>query len=151
MAGGIEERLGCWWGRSWFYKSTIFSKSKIYNIIKKEKKYINYTLKKSLYTLYTGSFCVSVIHLTLSVMDYRIFNVHMWSFLCVFIFWLGKALTNFSCAPDWGRVLTSGLWISSPTLYQLSCPYSRNTTHIIMAAFPSGSPGGAAGPGLKHS
>ena len=36
------------------------------------------------------------------------------------IFWLGKTLTNFSCAPD--RVRTSDLWISSPTLYQLSHP-----------------------------
>ena len=71
-----------------------------------------------------------------SDMGYRIFNVRTWSFLCVRIhtgvghtgnesaqhFWLGKTLTNFSCAPD--GVRTSGLWISSPMLYQLSHPIS---------------------------
>ena len=49
-----------------------------------------------------------------SDMDYRIFNVHTWSFLCVRIhtgvgqtesesaqhFWLGKSHTHFSCAVD---------------------------------------------------
>ena len=38
-------------------------------------------------------------------------------------FWLGKTLTNFSCAAD--RVLTSGLWLSSLTLYQFSHPCSH--------------------------
>ena len=70
-----------------------------------------------------------------SDMDYRIFNVCMRSFLCVHIhtgvgdtdesaqhFWLGKTLTNFSCAHDTDRVRTSGLWISSPMLSLLSHP-----------------------------
>ena len=35
-------------------------------------------------------------------------------------FWLGKTLTNFFHAPD--GVWTSGLWVLSPTLYQLSHP-----------------------------
>ena len=67
-------------------------------------------------------------------MDYRSFNVHMWSFWCVRIhmgvghtdsksaqhFWLEKIITHFSCASD--AVQTSGLWISSLTLYPLSHP-----------------------------
>ena len=36
------------------------------------------------------------------------------------IFWLGKTLTNVSCAPNGVRI--SDLWISSPTLCQLSHP-----------------------------
>ena len=69
-----------------------------------------------------------------SDMDYRSFNVRTWPFLCVHIhtgvghtdsqsaqhLWLGKTLTNRSCAPD--GIRTSGLWISSPTLYPLSHP-----------------------------
>ena len=68
-------------------------------------------------------------------MDYRIFNVRTWSFLCVRIhtgvgytdsetthFWFRKTVTNLSCAPDTDRVRTLGLSISSQTLYQLSHP-----------------------------
>ena len=69
-----------------------------------------------------------------SDMDYRIFNMHTWTFLCVRIhmgfgdidnewaqhFLLGKTLTKFSCALH--GVRTSGLWVLSPTLYQLSHP-----------------------------
>ena len=69
-----------------------------------------------------------------SDVDYRIFNVRTWPFLCVRIHtrrgwahrqrvdttFLTEKLTNFSCAAD--GVRTSGLWISSPTLYRLSHP-----------------------------
>ena len=46
-------------------------------------------------------------------------------------FWVRKTLTNFSCAPD--RVRASCLWISSPTLYQLSHPvmWIKNQSHQI--------------------
>ena len=87
--------------------------------------------------VHAGSFRVSVIHRNPPNydMDFRIFNVRTWSFfLCVrrplhtgvghtdesAHFWLRKTLTNLSCAPD--GVGTSGLWISSPTIYQLSHP-----------------------------
>ena len=68
-------------------------------------------------------------------MDCRIFSVRTWSFLCVHIytqgvghtdnestqqFWLEKTSTIFCCAPE--GVRTSGLWISNPTLSQLSHP-----------------------------
>ena len=69
-----------------------------------------------------------------SDMDYKSFNVRTWPFLCMRIhtgvghtknesaqhFWLGKTLTNCSCAPDGFR--TSGLSISTPTLYDSSHP-----------------------------
>ena len=77
-----------------------------------------------------------------SEMDYRIFNVRTWSFLCVRVhtrvgytdsepaqhFWLGKTLTICYCAPK--GVWTSGLWISSPTSYQLSHP----VTPVILSS-----------------
>ena len=72
-----------------------------------------------------------------SDMDYRIFNMRTWSFLCVHIH-TGVGHTdsqsaehvlirkthnlNFSCAPD--GIRTFVLWIWSPMLYQLS--YSVN-------------------------
>ena len=73
-------------------------------------------------------------------MDYRIFNVCTWSFLCVRIhtgvwhtdsksaqhFWLRKILTKFSCDPD--GVRTSGHWILSLMLYQLSHPVHHPVT-----------------------
>ena len=85
-------------------------------------------------TMHAGSFHVSVIHQT--DIDYRILNVHTWSFICVRIhmgvghtdnesvkhFWLGKTLTNFSCAPGGAGIRTSSFWISSLMLYQLSHP-----------------------------
>ena len=47
-------------------------------------------------------------------------------------FLLGKTLTNLLCVPDAGGVQTSDLWISNPTLYQLSHPitpfYISNVT-----------------------
>ena len=65
--------------------------------------------------------------------DYKIFNGRTWSIVCVHIhtgvghtdksaqhFWLRKTVTNFVCAPD--EVQTSGFWILSLTLYQLSHP-----------------------------
>ena len=64
-------------------------------------------------------------------MDYRIFNMRTW--LCMRIhtgvgytdrvsttFFTWKNSHKFSCAPDAHRARTSGLWISSKTLYQLS-------------------------------
>ena len=79
-------------------------------------------------------------------MDYRIFNVRTWSFLCARIhtwirdtdsesaqhLWFGKTLTIFSCAPDSDGVRTSGLWISSPTLYQWSYPVNCDFTKVWM-------------------
>ena len=78
-------------------------------------------------------------------MDYRIFNVHyMWSFLCMRIhtgvghtdnklapqhFLLWKTLTIFPCAPH--EVQTSGLWISSLTLYQLSHPITQSLSNVF--------------------
>ena len=53
----------------------------------------------------------------------RVRHTHKHFFLIVlFYFWLHYVVRNFSCAPD--GVQTSGLWISSPTLwiYQLSHP-----------------------------
>ena len=61
--------------------------------------------------------------------DYRIFNVHTWSFLCMRVhtgvaahrqrvsttFSTQKNSHNFSCAPDGARVWTPGLWILSST------------------------------------
>ena len=41
---------------------------------------------------------------------------------------LGKTLTIFSCAPN--GVWTLGLWISSPTLYQLSHPVTPRTDSV---------------------
>ena len=77
-------------------------------------------------------------------MDYRIFNVRTWSFLCVHLHsgvghtdsesaqhvWLGETLTNFSCAPD--GVWTSGHrihWILRLTLYQWSHPITRDPSN----------------------
>ena len=72
-----------------------------------------------------------------SDMDYRIFNVHMWSFVCVHAynthrgwahwqvsttFFSRKKITIFFCAPDWAGIRTWGVWISSLMLYQLSHP-----------------------------
>ena len=72
-----------------------------------------------------------------SDMDYRIFNMRTWSFLCVHIhtgvghtdsqsaehFLIRKTHnSNFSCAPD--GIRTFVLWIWSPMFYQLS--YSVN-------------------------
>ena len=58
-------------------------------------------------------------------MDYRIFNVCTWSFLCVRIH-TGVGLTNSESAQHFFlvllRVWTSDLRILSPTLYQLSHP-----------------------------
>ena len=82
-----------------------------------------------------------------SDMDYRIFLtcVRDHSYECIYTqglgtptdksaqhFWLGKTLTNFSCAPD--RVRTLGLWISNLTLYHLShsvtpCIYAASVPH----------------------
>ena len=94
--------------------------------------------------VHAGSVCVSVNHWTLT-MDYRIFNVHTWSFLCMRIhtgvghtnnessqhniFDSDKTVTNFQCAPD--RVWTSGLCMSSPMLYQLSHPTMSSSYRLI--------------------
>ena len=48
-----------------------------------------------------------------------------------------KNVINFSCAPDAGGVQTSGLWISSPTLFQLSHPV---TLSLLLPVYPSSSP-----------
>ena len=67
-------------------------------------------------------------------MDYRIFTVRTWSFVHNYYtgdsdnelaqhFWLGKKNHKFLCAPD--GVWTSGLRISSPTLYPLSHPVTQ--------------------------
>ena len=70
-----------------------------------------------------------------SDMDYMVFIVRTWSFLCVRIHmgvehtdcelaqhvWLGKT-HMFSCSPE--GIRTSVLWILSLTLYQLSHPVS---------------------------
>ena len=85
-------------------------------------------------------------------MDYRTFNVRTWSILCVRIHtgvghtdnesaqhvWLWKTLTIFSCAPD--GIRTSGLCISSRTLYQLSHPVTP-----IFILFPFFSQSGLKG------
>ena len=82
--------------------------------------------------VHAGSFCFC--NRPNSHMDCRMFNVRAWSFLCIHIYTQGlgslttsqhnifylEKLTTFSCAPD--RVRTSGLWILSLTLYQLSHP-----------------------------
>ena len=71
-----------------------------------------------------------------SDMDYRIFNVRTWSSVCMHKihtgvghtdesaqhFWLRKTLNIFSCALYGAGIWNSGLWISSPMLYQLSHP-----------------------------
>ena len=71
-------------------------------------------------------------------MAYRIFNVRTLSFLCVRLHtgvghtdsdW-EKYLTIFYCAPDADGVRTSGLWISSPTLYQLSHPVTPRQVQL---------------------
>ena len=72
-------------------------------------------------------------NLTNSDMDYRIFNMHTWSFLCAhYTRGVGTStasqhnisdseeLTNCSCAPD--GIRTFILRILNPTLYQLSHP-----------------------------
>ena len=67
-----------------------------------------------------------------SDMDYRIFNVSTWSFVCLRIhtgvehtdsesaqpLWLGKTITNISCADGVGVWTGPVHWISSSTLYQ---------------------------------
>ena len=46
-------------------------------------------------------------------------------------FWLGKTLTNVSCASAGAGVWTSGLWITSLTLYQLSHPVTLCCLHCL--------------------
>ena len=71
-----------------------------------------------------------------SDMDYRIFNMHTWSFFSMSIhtgvghtyesaqhFDSEKTLTNCSCTPD--GIRTSGLWILSLMPYQLSHPVTN--------------------------
>ena len=87
-----------------------------------------------------------------SDMDYRIFNVRTWLFLCVrgvhmgvghtdsesAHFWFGGGkLPDFSCAPDAGRVWTSYLWISNLTLYQLSHPVIHNKKMDLIMPVPN--------------
>ena len=69
-----------------------------------------------------------------SDMDYRIFNVHTWSFGCVRMHRAGGLGTptvsqhnlfdseklSFPCAPD--RIQTLDLWISTPTLQPMNQP-----------------------------
>ena len=89
--------------------------------------------------------CVSVIHQTLTWTTGSLqWVVHTWSFLCMRIhtgvgytdnesaqhFWLWKTLINFSSAPN--GVQTSGLWISSPTLYLLCHPIISTLTNLIL-------------------
>ena len=70
-----------------------------------------------------------------SDIEYRIFNVRTWAFLCVRIhtgvghisqhnILYSEKLTMFSCAPDGIRTLVLG--ILRPTLYQWSHPVSPN-------------------------
>ena len=97
-------------------------------------------LQQSCYTqlkqikVHAGSFCVSIIHGTLTWMTGSLTCVRDHSYACVYTRGLGiptasqhnifdsEKLPNFSCAPDAGGVRNYGLWISSPTLYQLSYP-----------------------------
>ena len=90
--------------------------------------------------VHAGSFHVSIIHPN-SDMVCRIFNMHMWSFLCVLIhtgvgntdsesaqhFWIRKNLLRFSCAPDrtWTRVMHEiRTWVWHSTTWATpSLPY----------------------------
>ena len=90
------------------------------------------------FSVYAGSFHVSVIHRTLTWTTRSLSCVRDHFCACVYTGGLAhrhRVSTTFltrkkrsqicSCAPDADVVRTSGLWISSPTLYQLSHPVSR--------------------------
>ena len=83
------------------------------------------------YKVHARSFHVSIIHQILKWTTASLTCVRDHSYACVYTWWLSTAtasqhifdlekLTFFSCAPDADGVRTSGLWISSLTLYQLS-------------------------------
>ena len=92
--------------------------------------------------VHAGSFHVSVIPTTLTWITGSLTCVHDHSYVCVYIHTGGlgtpkssqhnifdpEKLTNLSCAPDGVRTL--GLWMSSPTLYQLSHPVTQFCVHI---------------------
>ena len=94
--------------------------------------------------MHAGSFRVSIIHRSLTWITGSLTCVRDYSYTCIthtevghtdneseHHFWLGKTLTHFYRAPDAGGVRTSDLWISNPTLYQLSSQSGRqrNSCH----------------------
>ena len=90
------------------------------------------------YKVHAVYFRVSTIHRTLTRTTWSLTCARDHSCSCVYTrelhgftdsesaqhVWLGKTLTNVSCAPDSDGVRTSGLSISIPTLFQLSHPTS---------------------------
>ena len=97
--------------------------------------------------VHAGSFHVSVIHWTLTQTTGSVTCVRDHSYACVYTqggwahqqrvsttFLTRKKLWFFVyCAPDADGVWTSGLWISSWTLYQLSHPATRGTDKLVQA------------------
>ena len=89
------------------------------------------------YKVHAGSFCVIIVHWTLTWTTGSLACVRDHSYAYVYTlglhghtdsksaqhFWLWKNSLSFSCAPD--GVRTSSLWTSSPTLYQLSHPVTQ--------------------------
>ena len=85
--------------------------------------------------VHAGSFRVCIIHQTLTWTTGSLTCVRDHSYACIFtqvlgtptasqhnIFDLEKLSQCVYCAPDAGGIRTSGLWISSPMLYQLNHP-----------------------------
>ena len=101
------------------------------------------------YKVHAGSFRVSIIQRTLTWTTGSLTCVRNHSYACAYtrglgiptasqhnIFDSGKTLTIFfNCAPDTDGVRTSGLWISSPTLYQLSHPITFMTGMQLTGLF----------------
>ena len=98
--------------------------------------------------IHAGSFPFSVMHQILLTWTTGSFTDVRMSSLCVRIhtgvghtpttsrhnFFRSEKLTNFYCAPDGVRI--SGLWISSPTIYQLShpTPHHPSLTARVLAS-----------------
>ena len=97
--------------------------------------------------VHAGSFNVSVIHRTPTWTSGSLTCVHDHPYACSYTRRLGtpttsqhnifysEKLTDFSCAPD--IVRTSGLRISSPTLYQLSHPVTPFVISLLLACSSS--------------
>ena len=104
-----------------------------------------YSVLQSAWLMGVCSCFRNTIHRTLTYMDYRIFNVRTWSFLRLYTRGLGtptanqhnifdwKILTIFVCAAD--GVRTSGLWISSPTLYQWSHHVTLSKVNTLLIPY----------------
>ena len=98
------------------------------------------------YNEHAGSFHVSVIHRTLTWTTQDLLRAHVIILVRAYThgalgtptasqhnIFDSEKLTNFSCAPD--GIRTSVLWISSPTLYQLSHPVTLYTSiHCLPTA-----------------